>query len=85
LDLNRKYQVDKGAPNFIAFGSNLAEEVLAFDKRQGKGSAVYMLTWHSPNEEYALKVAETFRQLAEAIKRAINAPETSTGQSGRGE
>ncbi len=43
---NHEYRVDEGAPNFLAFGSNLGEEVLAFDKREGAQSGVYMIPWH---------------------------------------
>jgi hypothetical protein len=68
LRLNQEYRVDKTAPHFLAFGSNLGEEVLAFDKRQGSRSGVYMLPWHNPNEEDALKVADSFERLAGMIK-----------------
>ncbi len=68
LRLNQEYRVDQNALNFLAFGSNLGEEVLAFDKRKGPRSGVYLLPWHNPNEKDALKVSESFERLAGTIK-----------------
>lgn len=68
LRLNHEYGVDKNAPNFLAFGSNLGEEILAFDRREGARSGVYMLPWHAPDEVNALKIAESFERLIAAIK-----------------
>lgn len=68
IRLNREYGVDQSAPNFLAFGSNLGEEVLAFDRRAGAQSGIYMLPWHTPDEAYALKVADSFESLVAAIQ-----------------
>ncbi len=68
IRLNHEYRVDEGAPHFLAFGSNLGEEVLAFDKREGAKSGVYMLPWHTPDESDALKVANNFERLVAAIR-----------------
>jgi hypothetical protein len=68
IRLNHEYGVNEGAPNLLAFGSNLGEEVLAFDRREGARSGVYMLPWHAPNETDALKVADSFERLVAAIK-----------------
>ena len=67
LRLNQKYGIDKDAPNFLAFGSNLGEEVLAFDKREGTCSGVYMLPWHDPKEAFARKVASSLEKLVAAF------------------
>jgi hypothetical protein len=72
--LNHEYGVDEGAPNFLAFGSNLGEEVLAFDKRDGARSGVYMLPWYAPVEAYAFKVADSFEGLLAAIKGTFEQP-----------
>jgi hypothetical protein len=68
IRLNHEYGVDKGAPNFLAFGSNLGEEVLAFDRRESSRFGVYMLPWHEPNETDVLKIADSFEKLIAAIK-----------------
>jgi|WetSurMetagenome_2_1015567.scaffolds.fasta_scaffold87928_2 hypothetical protein len=67
MRLNQEYGVDSRAPNFLAFGSNLGEEVLAFKRCEGAQSGVFLLPWHEPNGEYALKVADSFERLIEAI------------------
>jgi hypothetical protein len=66
--LNRDLGVDEGAPNVLAFGSNMGEEVLAFDKREGTRSGIYLLPWHSPNEADELKIADNFEKLIATMK-----------------
>jgi hypothetical protein len=68
LRLNHEYGVDKGAPNFLAFGDNLGEEVVAFDKREGARSGVYLIPWHAPSEVDALKVANDFKILIDTLR-----------------
>src|SRR5574341_204245 len=68
IRLNHDYGVDIRAPDFLAFGSNLGEVVIAFDKREVIRSGVYMISWHAPNEVDALKVADDFERLIGAIK-----------------
>jgi hypothetical protein len=70
IRLNHEYKVDKGAPNFIAFGSNLGEDLLAFDRREGALSEIYMLTSYAPDETKALRVADSLQGLVAAIKGA---------------
>ena len=68
IRLNHEYGVYQGAPNFLAFGSNLGEELLAFDRRAGSHSGVYMLPWHAPNEADVLIVTDSFEKLIETIR-----------------
>jgi hypothetical protein len=68
MRLNHEYGVDRGASNFLAFGSNLGEELLAFDRREGASSGVYLLPWHAPDEADAMKVAKSFERLVETMK-----------------
>jgi hypothetical protein len=68
IRLNHEYGVDEGAPDFLAFGSNLGEEVLAFNRRDGAKSGVYMLPWHAPNEKDAFRITDSFEKIVAAIK-----------------
>lgn len=65
--LNAECGMAQNAPNFLAFGSNLGEELLAFSRRESAQSAIYMLSWHLPDEAEALKVFESFEELVQAM------------------
>jgi hypothetical protein len=66
-ELNREYDIEGMAPGFVAFGSNLGEELLAFSKAEGATSAIYMLPWHMPSGEEALKTLSSIEDLIQAI------------------
>jgi hypothetical protein len=68
--LNQEYGMVRSAPNYLAFGSNLGEEMLAFHKPEGPLSGIYMLPWHAPSEANAYKVCESFKELVAAMKDA---------------
>lgn len=70
IALNDDYGVGESAPGFLAFGSNMGEEMLVFDKRHGAASAIYFISWAEPSKEDVLRVADSFEALIKTIKQA---------------
>jgi hypothetical protein len=67
VKLNAECGMESMAPSFVAFGSNLGEEVLAFKKADGDDTGIYMLPWHSPSEESAKEIFASLEELLQVV------------------
>ncbi|OJW08347.1 MAG: hypothetical protein BGO49_13185 [Planctomycetales bacterium 71-10] len=70
LQLNLDYQVERGAPGFVGFGSDGGPELLAFNARRGPPYRVVMIPFGDIAIEEARPVAKDFASFLKAAGRA---------------
>ncbi|MDP9123309.1 MAG: SMI1/KNR4 family protein [Pseudomonadota bacterium] len=64
---NRELQVETYAPGFLGFGTDGGGELLAFDE----SGAVFMLPMIGMEPQYANRIADSWREVAQRIDRHV--------------